>query len=111
MAGSRDVSPGSEDHAYRSPTERVEEKLGRDLQWTIKQGLFVRQVLGDGAERWLKALRQGIGAEKGLRRASGILLEFVIGGFWFILYSFVLLIAPGYDAISDDDPGDGKDDE
>jgi hypothetical protein len=90
--------------------ERMEEKLGRDLQWTLKQGLFVRQVLGGGAERWLKTLRQGLGAEKGLRRAFGILLEFVIGGFWFVLYSSVLLIAPGYDAVSNEDPGNGEDD-
>jgi len=111
MAGGRVASAENEDCAQRSPAEKVGEKLGRDFDWTVRQGLFIRQVLGGGSERWLRKLRQRTGPGKGLRGAFNVFLDFVIDGFWFLLHSLVLLVAPGYDAISGDDPGEGKGDE
>jgi len=108
MAKTHAASAKNEGCVKQSPVERVGEKLGRDFEWTLRQGFLIRQVLGTGSERCLRMLRREAGTRKGLRGAFNVFLEFVIGIFWFLLHSLALLLAPGYDAITEEDPGDGN---
>src|SRR4030042_1480686 len=93
------ASLGNDDYVGRSVMERLEDRFGKELVLAFRGRLFAREVFGGAADALREVLERGTKAEKTLTRALYVLLEFIVGGLWFLLYASALILNPGYDPI------------